>query len=338
MPDGLKPWTIANWICGLAKRGRRDHVAYVLKAWKSLPRGTYVPLTEAHIAQIKDLRERSRVGPSVILRGARHHAPDGLTLGTIRLWLKGPRPAVRRDHLEYVLTRWQEAAESAPEYVPVNAALQEEVGQAAKRRGRGAKAALIKAPGRPEGLSDKSIWKLFAGTLEEIQKEHLDFILAFLQTPPAPKPRIAETGRRGWVLLDDDALGALHQAQDRSGVSVRMLLAGADDVPRGLNGRLIDSWFFGPTKIARSQHYEWVLARWQDLAAKALSPITDEIWAKLTDAHARSGITVADLLDDPDAPDDLEPDHITGWIEGRIKSAPYGHIEFVLGRWESSGE
>lgn len=65
-----------------------------------------VHVTHEMRERLPSLREETGFGPTALLRGTRHDRPDGLKSDTVKRWLEGKAASARKDHLEYVLSRW----------------------------------------------------------------------------------------------------------------------------------------------------------------------------------------------------------------------------------------
>ncbi|ODS22485.1 hypothetical protein AB835_13960 [Candidatus Endobugula sertula] len=64
-------------------------------------------VTKEIIEELNDLRLRTGIGASALLRGQRSHMPSGLGSCTITRWLNGKTKTARKDHIDFVLTLWR---------------------------------------------------------------------------------------------------------------------------------------------------------------------------------------------------------------------------------------
>lgn len=132
---GLKPHTIWQWLDGKVKSAGVDHYHMVLETWRSLPdvpqldgetlglghlemKGNKVVINDAISARLREWQKASGVGALELLKSAWRAGeiiPEGLKARTVTQWIRGETNVARPDHLEFVATRWREAAEREPE-------------------------------------------------------------------------------------------------------------------------------------------------------------------------------------------------------------------------------
>ncbi|MCB2062385.1 MAG: hypothetical protein KDE25_02820 [Novosphingobium sp.] len=123
--------------------------------------------------------------------------------------------------------------------------------------------------------------------------------------------------RPGYIPLTDEMLGALRREQERTGVGIHRLMAGARDAPRGLTSINVQRWFSGDIKSAHVEQYEYLLRRWQVLPDDVIIPITPEMCGELDTLLSASVLSVPALVKslsgNPNAPDEQA---IHGWRSG----------------------
>ena len=117
-PEGLSAAMIGSWFNGTVREAREDYLNFVLVAWAALPDNLRTPqkrgswanprrnLTDSDISALRAERDRTRIGPVVLLRLA-SNVPDGLTPALVSGLLNSKRQTVRIDHYDYVLSRWR---------------------------------------------------------------------------------------------------------------------------------------------------------------------------------------------------------------------------------------
>lgn len=113
IPPGLKVPEIARWLSGQAKSADPACLLLVVETYgamlrdeSALPGTQRVPITEDIREGLKRERERTGIMQADLLRGATD-APDGLSAPMISNWINGTTNTARRDHVEYVVRRWE---------------------------------------------------------------------------------------------------------------------------------------------------------------------------------------------------------------------------------------
>ena len=108
VPNGLDAGVIGEWLDGSAAEAKKNHLDWVLDRCKALsisemPR---VMITEDVRAALIAHRERTGVGASALLKGARD-IPTGLSASLVTAWIGGYIDSARKDYLDYVIARWK---------------------------------------------------------------------------------------------------------------------------------------------------------------------------------------------------------------------------------------
>lgn len=190
-----------------------------------------------------------------------------------------------------------------------------------------------------------------SGKIRTAKPAHLDFVVEEWSGLP-DKPLPGKSNRLPRIKLTKDRLEALAKERRRSGKAARALLRGAKDKPQGLNAGIIANWFHGPTKAARTDHYEYALTLWRNAPDKidksaqarkrkakvqamreAKPLIPDKILQKLRAERERTGQVGTLLKGRNDIPKGLSANMISAWLSRASKSAYPKHIDYVLERY-----
>lgn len=135
-----------------------------------------VHVTHEMRERLLSLREETGFGPTALLRGTRHDRPDGLKSDTVKRWLEGKAASARKDHLEYVLSRWARLASASQGKVPLDEKTRRELVGHRRRTGVGPLKLLRGSGGVPLGLSANQISGWLSGRVMNVRKDHLDFV------------------------------------------------------------------------------------------------------------------------------------------------------------------
>ena len=167
-----------------------------------------------------------------------------MTENKIRHWLNGRSKSARPDHLRYVIRAWEEL----PRYEFVENPADEiaEMRRLKEETGFGFSALLSgQREEMPEGLRADIIKGWFENTRVKARRDHLDYVLARWRS-------LRDDGRVRLAILPDH-IDELRGHIERTGVSIKQLLANADDVPGGLSLPMLRSWFTeSPPMLARN--------------------------------------------------------------------------------------
>lgn len=183
MPDGLTFNRIRNFYCGQLKRLPRAHMDYIMSTLKALPDTNFeaIPLTPDILEMLRAHAVRTGKGPSALLRAARDK-PDGLSSPLIHTWLSGKTVTARRDHLDYVLKRYDIPVPS--DRIEITGALLEELRAHVRRTGKGPHALLRGVRDKPEGLTGNMIQNWMRGLVHTARKDHFDYVLTLWGSLP----------------------------------------------------------------------------------------------------------------------------------------------------------
>ncbi len=171
-PDGLTSDTIAKWMRGDSATGRKDHVEYVLRRWDESD--CRFPLTHEIIESLRGHKERTGVGPALLLRG-RKFLPLRLKPATIESWLSGAAESARASHLKTVLELW--AALPDNPYVELTGEMAGELAAVIEATGVTPTRLLRMAEDPPADLkaSDVSRWK--TRRVATVRQGHFCFVM-----------------------------------------------------------------------------------------------------------------------------------------------------------------
>ncbi len=73
----------------------------------------------------------------------------------------------------------------------------------------------------------------------------------------------------GYVAIDDEIFQKLHDERKRTCVSPHLIVAGADNIPPGLEINQVSDWFRGKTKSAEKHYLDWIIQQYQALPSIA---------------------------------------------------------------------
>ena len=112
----------------------------------------------------------------------------------------------------------------------------------------------------------------------------------------------------------------------------------AGNAPKGLSAQMINNWFSGMTKNAKSEHVEYVLEVMQDHCAAigGLEGFTPKMREALERERQRTGVLQGKLFESlKHIPDGLRVATVTRWINNPPTKVRKDHYEFVLGAWKA---
>ncbi|GAB5512220.1 MAG: hypothetical protein Rhims3KO_36210 [Hyphomicrobiales bacterium] len=270
-PSGLTEKVINRWLSGkrTAKRARRDHIGFVLSAWKDLPDDRTVTVTPAIRRELKAQRDRSGLGARALLYG-RTDKPEGLTVNKVQSWLDGRVKQVRQRHLAYVRACWAAAPDAQyprEERVALTPAIVDELRRLQEESGIGSSALLRGAGDRPPGLAGDTIRRWLAGKVKTANAVYLDYVRHRWANPPprsyAKKKRPSKGAPR--IQLNDARIARLNAEYERTGVGVTALFRISKDVPQGLKVSMVSRWLRGECHQVRTDYYAFILKLWASL-------------------------------------------------------------------------
>lgn len=330
LPAGLNANLVNSWLYGRRKRqtASRVHLEAVLQAWKALPDDPYIPITDEIRRELIAEKERSGLGPDVLLGRTAEKGPT-LSPSTVTSWLTGRATRARTSHLEHVRRLWATATDR-PEihHVALTEGLLKELRRLRQRTGLGPQAILRGSKDRPEGLTSRVIADWLKGEAKSACPAHLDYVLQRWQTAP--------TRVRFTPAMRDE----LKNLRERTGVGPKELLQGARDLPPGLRPTTVDAWLRGVRKEIYREHYDTVVRLWQQLDKEGARgdriPLDHGRIEALQRERERSGIGPTRLLRQAaDLPRGLTANMVTNWLMGQNRKARRDHYDFVLSLWKS---
>ncbi len=213
-----------------------------------------IPLTPEIRQKLRAHIERTGVGPQALLRGA-GDKPQGLSSSVISKWLAGGKTA-RRDHLAYVMHRW----ETVDPVVPVTPLVLQALQLHKDRTGLTPEPLLRSAKTLPSGLTTSIVRSWLEGRVKRAKRSHLDFVLAqWERCPDRDLSRVPVTA---------EVRARMEEHRVRTGIGVTALGRMVRNPPAGLTVSKVRSWLYGSTKSACRTHLEYVFAQWEALPTR----------------------------------------------------------------------
>lgn len=192
VPDGLTGNKIRNFYSGNSKWLARAHAEYIIGKLKALPDrvSETLPLTPEILETLRAHVLRTGKGPSAILRAA-HDRPTGLTGSIIHSWLSEKTATARKDHLDYVLMRYE--GHQVSDRIDITGAMLAELRAQAARTGVGPHALLSGAKDKPTRLNGNTVQNWMRGCSRTTSNDQFNYVLARWRTLPdagtSPLPR-----------------------------------------------------------------------------------------------------------------------------------------------------
>ncbi|MAL09980.1 MAG: hypothetical protein CMF74_09980 [Maricaulis sp.] len=272
-----------------------------------------VPITSEIRAQLRQLRQKSGLGPTAFLAQA-DDPPPGLSVNMIYGWLNGHRKSAERAHLDYVLDRWSQASKRVLLSVKAVALLISE----RERTGVGAQLLLRHAQGAPADLKGGMVDRWFTGTTKSAMEHHLEFVLAaYAALPDKPPTRARVRAQR--IPLDKARIEQLEHLRQSTGIGPQALFTGAGDAPAGLNSNAVYAWLDGRMTHIRADHYDYVVERWRSIPARL--ELTPARRARLVEESRRTKVGWTAILRHIGlSPQQLTPVDLSQWANGKIAS------------------
>lgn len=145
--------------------------------------------------------------------------------------------------------------------VPLTIAVRRELRAEIKRTGTTSLALFKSAPVVPDGLTASVVNRWLSGIERSAQVDHLEFVLSrYRELPDA----ISGTGRpvpASRLPLTPAMRADLEAEFIRTCASVASILEPADNIPPGLNARIVRSWIYGEAKSVCPVQWSFVMAR-----------------------------------------------------------------------------
>ncbi|NHK29398.1 hypothetical protein FF098_015895 [Parvularcula flava] len=274
VPDGFSSSLLDYWMRGKIKSASQDHIDFVLAAYAAMPtevtqdrptrRETRITLTEAHRAKLKKMKEETGIGPMRLLR-QREDVPAGLNSAIIQRWISGGTETAKPEHLEYVLSTWQQAS---PDIVLSETHIERLLSESA-RTGVGWTSLLAHMKDKPRQLRANTLSRWTSGRNETVRREIWTAVMDTFASLPDANITIDNSGRappplrKPFTAEDRDAL---IRERDRTGVYQRELLRTVKkDQPTDINAGKISTWINNPPETVPLHLFEWTLQAWLSL-------------------------------------------------------------------------
>ncbi len=131
-----------------------------------------------------------------------------------------------------------------------------------------------------------------------------------------------------WIILTDDIREQLRGHQDQTGVGPMKLLRGRKDKPDGLTARIVVNWMAGTSKKAQKDHYDYMVALWeQQIPYERLSRIMISHF-KLE--PKRTGVPLVSLIRlSDDVPEGLTEKHLANLLNGNGRRIRQDYWDFL---------
>jgi len=193
------------------------------------------------------------------------------------------------------------------------------------RTGKGARAILRNACGRPNDLTTSTVqsWLKEAKTAREDQ---LRYVLSLYEGTKSASDQV------DW---SPELVAELQAEQARTGVGVIKLLRDRTDVPDRLKPQRIYNLLAGRIVGISAEELDYVRKLWRALPSVEFVDLTPKIIMRLTELAERTGKgSQAILRGASDKPEGLKSDVIKRWLAG-AKKARKDHLNYVLERYET---
>jgi len=268
-PRGNTVWL---WMNGNIKSAPREHVAYVLEKWRTLPDEYKVTITPEQRRELRRHMERTGIGPHALMRGVRPSAPDRVQPNTIKQWLSGTVRSAKGDAVQHVLERWRALPDQDDIYMTVTDQHVRTIRDELRRTGLSQKQLFRQAEDFPETLTFGIFLNFITGKVSRFRKNDYDCLLRFLHALPdrlAP-PVGSESLRsnyKGRITLTDGMHQTLHDERERTGIGVTALvrIMRAEGVVPFTRASTLEHWLGGHVKTVPEAQYQAVLTAWRAL-------------------------------------------------------------------------
>jgi|GEM_PF-3685424 len=193
------------------------------------------------------------------------------------------------------------------------------------RTGKGARAILRDAHGRPNGLTTSTIqsWLKAAQTARE---DHLRYTFSLYEGTESASDQV------DW---SPELVAELQAEQARTGVGVIRLLRDRTDVPDRLKPQRIYNLLAGRIVGISAEELHYVRRLWRELPSVEFVDLTPKIIMRLGELAKDTGKgSQAILRGASDKPEGLKSDVIRRWLAG-AKKARKDHLGYVLERYET---
>lgn len=271
-------------------------------------------------------KQRTGIGIRKLLAG-RDDIPSGLNAKKVDNFLAGGVRTMSREHLDYLLSLWNNLPSG--EFVTLTPEVLKDLRRHIRRSGKGPHAILRAARNKPDGLTSRVI-ESWLGPTAKARKDHLEYVFSLYESPAKFGVAMAAS--------TPEIQARMRSERARTGVGVKRLLNGRNDVPDGLNVHRAANFYKGQIREMPREHLEYILSLWGSLPTRAMVKLTPAIVARLRDHMERTGKgRHAILRGARDKPDGLNSGVIRGWLDG-IGAARKDHLDYVFARYEKPGD
>lgn len=188
---------------------------------------------------------------------------------------------------------------------------------------------LKSAPNLPKDLKSPTVENWINGRAKTAKKRDLEAVMGAWRALP----------RYEFVTLSAARHDRLKELAASTGIGPAALMRGQRaHKPDSLSADAVKRWLANPETTLRRDHYEWVLARWEEIAARNQNMIalTAERIDKLAAERERTGVQPTILLKHADnAPDGLTVAVLYSWLLGKSKAARQDCYDYALSLWRS---
>lgn len=125
------------------------------------------------VAQLKEQRERTSLGPQALLKG-RDDIPEGLNHAAVTHWLGGRVKSVEKAHLAYVLKLWFAAPTNSS--ISIDDSLYEALSEGFRQSGLTPDMIIRWHKDRPPDLTLSKIKSILSGKTRTARAEHVSFL------------------------------------------------------------------------------------------------------------------------------------------------------------------
>lgn len=192
----------------------------------------------------------------------------------------------------------------------------------------------------PQGLTESVVHNWLCMKVETAEKAHLEFVLKGWRSLPSIE----------FVEITAEIQAQLAFEKKRSGVTSKLLVQQAKDLPKGLSSKIINSWIAGRITDTKKDDLHFVLQSWKDLPDKTVNYIrnkkrsatpqrlklTSDIIEELKAERKRTRIKTTKLLANFDTvPKGLTTAIIQSWFLQHKTHEQKDYIDFVLKAWKT---
>lgn len=215
----------------------------------------------------------------------------------------------------------------------------------------------------PDGLTFQTVNKWVTGSIKEVIKDHLDYVLKKWAQIPDNAGRILSDGTillqgrrrflisQRWVSLTEEMSAALNAEFTRTGASPHTFLNDIEGAPSQLSSRIIKTWIYRQAKTVNVELWSYIMAQLKALPDKSADGISRKPGKKYKNrpdhreitnierealkAHRlRTGIGAIRMMNGAtDKPKGLDGYMINGWMSGVTRTALPEYLRYALARY-----